>query len=217
MDKDDIEEINASDVESEIDSVVTEEDLDIVNLDEPDVDEVEIEDNEEYEDDEEKDEEKEEDDEEELVEIIEDNETIKMDRNILSDDEEDFDEDQLQKFDKDIHENIQNKYHPELKIHNADEIETSCKIVKDKNGTIIDPLHKTLPFVTNYEKARVLGERARQIENGSKPFIKLEESVIDSYLIALKEFEEKKIPFIIQRPLPNGVSEYRKLKDLEII
>ena len=49
MDKDDIEEINASDVESEIDSVVTEEDLDIVNLDEPDVDEVEIEDNDEEE------------------------------------------------------------------------------------------------------------------------------------------------------------------------
>ena len=90
----------------------------------------------------------------------------------------------------------------------------NCKIVRDKNGNIIDPLHKTLPFITCYEKEKarvlVLGERARQINNGSKPLVKIEESVIDGYLIALKEFEERKMPFILQRPLPNGVSEYCK-------
>jgi DNA-directed RNA polymerase I, II, and III subunit RPABC2 len=41
--------------------------------------------------------------------------------------------------------------------------------------------------------------------------------MIDGYLIALKEFEEKKIPFIIRRPLPDGTSEYWRLSDLEII
>ena len=39
--------------------------------------------------------------------------------------------------------------------------------------------------------------------------------MIDGYLIALKELEQKKIPFIIQRPLPNGKSEYWRLRDLE--
>ena len=41
--------------------------------------------------------------------------------------------------------------------------------------------------------------------------------MIDGYLIALKELEQKKIPFIIQRPLPNGGCEYWRLTDLEII
>lgn len=220
MDKDDIEELNASDVESEIDSVITEDDLDVVNLDEePDDNEVVNEDEEEQdEEDEEKDkvddDDKENDDDDDNNEIK--NDTILMAQDDISDDEE-YDEDYFQKIDKETHEEIQNKYHPELKIHNSDEIEVSCKIVRDKNGNIIDPLHKTLPFITCYEKARVLGERARQINNGSKPLVKIEESVIDGYLIALKEFEERKIPFIIQRPLPNGVSEYWRLKDLEII
>ena len=33
----------------------------------------------------------------------------------------------------------------------------------------------------------------------------------------IKEFEEKKIPFIIKRPLPNGGVEYLKFADLEIL
>ena len=221
MDKDDIEELNASDVESEIDSVVTEEDLDIVNLDEePDDNEVVIDDEEEQDyDDEDKDkddEDKDDDDDDDDDDNEVKNDKMLITQDDISDDEE-YDEDYFQKLDKETHEEIQNKYHPELKIHNSDEIEVSCKIVRDSNGNIIDPLHKTLPFITCYEKARVLGERARQINNGSKPLVKIEESVIDGYLIALKEFEEKKIPFILQRPLPNGVSEYWRLKDLEII
>ena len=37
------------------------------------------------------------------------------------------------------------------------------------------------------------------------------------YLIAEKELNQKKIPFIIMRPLPNGKKEYWRLQDLEII
>jgi hypothetical protein len=36
-------------------------------------------------------------------------------------------------------------------------------------------------------------------------------------LIALKEYEEKKIPFIIKRPLPNGGCEFWRFADLEIL
>jgi hypothetical protein len=35
--------------------------------------------------------------------------------------------------------------------------------------------------------------------------------------IALEEFKQKKIPFVIRRPLPNGISEYWKMQDLEIL
>lgn len=138
-----------------------------------------------------------------------------------SDDDDSYDEDDgedyLQKFDENIKQNIIVEHHPEMQQHNYDEIETLCTIVKDSNGTIIDPLHRTLPFLTKYEKARILGERAKQINAGAKPFVKIENNVIDGYLIALSELEEKMIPFIIKRPLPNGGCEYWKLRDLEIL
>lgn len=133
------------------------------------------------------------------------------------DDDEDDDENYLQKFDEKIRRNIIGDWHPEMIQHNDEEVETLSRIVRDSDGVIIDPFHKTLPFVTKYEKARILGERAKQINSGAKPFIKVEKTMIDGYLIALKEFEEKKIPFIVRRPLPNGCSEYWKLSDLQIL
>jgi hypothetical protein len=33
-------------------------------------------------------------------------------------------------------------------MHNVEEIDAMVKIVRDENGIIVDPLHKTLPFVT---------------------------------------------------------------------
>jgi DNA-directed RNA polymerase subunit K/omega len=133
------------------------------------------------------------------------------------DDEEEDDDNYLQKFDESLKTNIIAEYHPELIAHNNDEVDVLSRIVRNENGQIIDPLHRTLPFITKYEKARVLGERAKQLNSGAKPFVEVEPSVIDGYLIALKEFEEKKIPFIVKRPLPNGGCEYWKLKDLEML
>ena len=40
---------------------------------------------------------------------------------------------------------------------------------------------------------------------------------MDSYIIAELELKEKKIPFIIRRPIPGWACEYWSLKDLEVI
>jgi len=133
------------------------------------------------------------------------------------DDDDDDDENYLQKFNENVKKNIISDYHPELQFHNCEEIENLTTIIRNENGTIVDPLHKTLPFLTKYEKTRILGERTHQINSGSKPFIPVESDIIDGYLIALAELDQKKIPFIVKRPLPNGGCEYWKLKDLEII
>ena len=138
----------------------------------------------------------------------------------IEDDEDDDDEDDnnyLQKFDENVKQNIIAEFHPELKAYNYDEVDVLTRVVRDENGTIIDPLHKTLPFITRYEKSRILGERAKQINSGAKPMVEIEPNVIDGYLIALKEFDAKAIPFIIQRPLPNGGVEMWKFADLEIL
>lgn len=107
--------------------------------------------------------------------------------------------------------------HPELRKVNHEEIEALSQVVRDAKGRIIDPLHTTLPFLTKYEKADILGKRAAQINEGAPLFVEVDPSIIDGSLIALKEFEEKKIPFIIQRPLPNGAMEYWRLQDLEYL
>jgi DNA-directed RNA polymerase I, II, and III subunit RPABC2 len=142
---------------------------------------------------------------------------IQIDDDDDDDDDDEYDENYLQKFDANIEKNIIRDYHPELKVHSFEEISAKCTIVYDEAGNIVDPFHKTMPFVTKYERARILGERAKQINSGAEPFVEVDDSVIDGYLIALKEYEEKKIPFIVQRPLPNGDSEYWRLKDLEMI
>jgi DNA-directed RNA polymerase subunit K/omega len=134
-----------------------------------------------------------------------------------SESDEEYDEDDLQKIDETIHKKIIDNHHPELKSLNYEEIDTLCTVVRNNKGEIIDPLHKTIPILSRYEKTRILGERAEQINSGAQPFIDIEPTMIDGYLIALKELEQKKIPFIIQRPLPNGGCEYWRLHDLEII
>ena len=150
-------------------------------------------------------------------------ENVEQFSNNGSDDDDDDEDDQesdvnyLQKFNNQLQQNVITEHHPELIISNFHEVDALCHVVRDADGTIIDPLHTTVPFVTKYEKAKILGERAKQINAGAVPFVQLNEEIIDGYLIALAEFEQKKIPMIIRRPLPNNASEYWRLQDLEIL
>jgi len=133
------------------------------------------------------------------------------------DEEDDDGEAYLQKFDNSINNNYIVNFHPECVLQNYDEILSMVKVIRDSNGNIIDDLHRTIPYITKYERARILGQRAKQINSGATPFIKVPENVIDGYVIAELELKEKRIPFIIRRPLPNGGSEYWSLRDLEDI
>ena len=132
-------------------------------------------------------------------------------------DEEEEDELYLQKFDKELRTNFILNHHPEAKTHNYEEVKALARVSRDGRGIINDPFHKTIPFLTKYEMTRVLGQRAKQIDNGAKPFVKIPPNVMDGYNIALLELEQKKIPFIIQRPYPNGGVEYWCVSDLEML
>jgi DNA-directed RNA polymerase subunit K/omega len=133
------------------------------------------------------------------------------------DEDEDYDDSYLQKFDSEVTKNYINDFHPECFIQNYDEVSKLTNVVRDSFNIIIDPLHRTIPFLTKYEKARVLGQRAKQIEMGAKPFISVPENVIDGYIIAELELQQKRIPFIIRRPIPGGAFEYWNIRDLEVI
>jgi DNA-directed RNA polymerase subunit K/omega len=133
------------------------------------------------------------------------------------DDEDEMDESYLQKFNASVNKNYIMDFHPECVISNYDEVVGLTKILRDADNNIIDDLHKTLPYLTKYERARVLGQRAKQINTGAKVFVKVPENVIDGYLIAELELAQKRIPFIIRRPTPGGGCEYWNLRDLELI
>lgn len=109
--------------------------------------------------------------------------------------------------------NIILKSHPEILSINNKELQLLTKIKYNKDGIINDPLHKTTPILSKYEKTKIIGQRAKQIQQGAKPFIE-NHNIIDSYLIACMELEANKIPFIIKRPLPNNNFEYWKITDL---
>lgn len=73
----------------------------------------------------------------------------------------------------------------------------------------------TLPKLNKYEKTKIISERAQQIANGSISFLKNPETYNSVQEIALEELKQKKIPFIIERPIPNGI-EYWKLEDCDL-
>jgi DNA-directed RNA polymerase subunit K/omega len=132
--------------------------------------------------------------------------------------DEDFErEQQLQKFDESVRKQIILENHRELIQESYDEIQMLVRVVRNEFGEIIDPLHRTLPFLTKYEKTRILGVRTKQLNQGAEPFIKVDAGLIDSEVIAEKELENKMLPFIIVRPLPSGKKEFWKLEDLEYI
>lgn len=73
------------------------------------------------------------------------------------------------------------------------------------------------PYITKFEKAKIIGVRAEQLAVGAKANIPVPEYLTDVRKIAENEFYEKKIPFIIRRELPGGEFEYFRLIDFKNI
>ena len=205
----------------EIDEVGGEEEINSIVSDDDDVEDLEegiVLDEEQIDDEDDEDFEQEEINKEELGELN----SIKSDSYkssfIFNDDLEANDSHEfLQKFNKDSKNDFIASEHQECLSKNLDEIKDLFNVIRDKNNIIIDELHKTIPILTKYEKTRILGIRIKQLNNGSLPYVKVSEDLLDNFIIAEKELKEKKIPFIIQRPISNNTFEYWKLQDLEIL
>ena len=73
----------------------------------------------------------------------------------------------------------------------------------------------TTPYMTKYERARVLGTRALQIAMCAPVMVELE-GEIDPLQIAMKELKQRKIPIIIRRYLPDNSFEDWPIADLII-
>jgi DNA-directed RNA polymerase I, II, and III subunit RPABC2 len=87
---------------------------------------------------------------------------------------------------------------------------------QDEAGKAVDRADRiTTPFMTKYERARVLGTRALQISMCAPIMVELENET-DPLQIAMKELKARKIPLIIRRYLPDGSYEDWSIDELII-
>lgn len=80
-----------------------------------------------------------------------------------------------------------------------------------------DMFHRSQPFLTVFEKTKILGFRANQISQGARPYIDVPEYVTSELEIARIELEQRRLPFIVKRPMPDGSFEYWRLSDLILL
>eukprot|EP00088_Acartia_fossae_P021346 TRINITY_DN22810_c0_g1_i1.p1 TRINITY_DN22810_c0_g1~~TRINITY_DN22810_c0_g1_i1.p1 ORF type:complete len:134 (-),score=43.73 TRINITY_DN22810_c0_g1_i1:117-518(-) len=74
----------------------------------------------------------------------------------------------------------------------------------------------TTPYLTKYERARVLGTRALQIAMCAPVMVELEGET-DPLQIAMKELKHQKIPIIIRRYMPDGSHEDWAIDELIVV
>jgi DNA-directed RNA polymerase I, II, and III subunit RPABC2 len=98
----------------------------------------------------------------------------------------------------------------------SDEIIEEKDSKKDKKMQKIEKDKRvTLPYLTKFEKARVIGTRAVQISMGAKTNVQF--SKFDPIEIATKELHTKNLPLIIRRHLPNNKYEDWSVSELMIL
>lgn len=108
--------------------------------------------------------------------------------------------------------------HPECNLDYVEQVAPKIPLqVVPPGGSKVDPNHRTYPFLTVFEKTKIIGLRANQLSKGAVPYVAVPKHLTDVRDIARYELDQKRLPFIIKRPLPNGTFEYWRLNDLIIL
>lgn len=79
----------------------------------------------------------------------------------------------------------------------------------------------TRPYFTKYEFTSLMATRAQQLAEGAKPLASMDglktSDPMFVWNLARREIEQRKLPFVIRRQLPDGTSEFWSAQELEII
>ena len=102
------------------------------------------------------------------------------------------------------------------------ELDKECEIIKNRDIITQDTEHITTeittkngeiitgpPTLTRFEKARIMGARALQLSLGAPVFIEMPKDATTSLQIAMEELNQRVIPIVIRRTLPN--SDYQNI------
>jgi DNA-directed RNA polymerase subunit K/omega len=109
------------------------------------------------------------------------------------------------------------KHHPETILDYVEKVTPYIALQQLPPSEGKDPAHKTQPFLSVYERTKILGFRANQLAQGAPPYIARPEHVTSVLDIAKMELEQRRLPYIIKRPLPDGTFEYWRLSDMMVI
>ncbi len=78
--------------------------------------------------------------------------------------------------------------------------------------------NKTKNILTKYERVKIIGLRSEQLQRGADPYIEFDTTTdFNPREIAIEELRQRKLPFMIRRPLPDGSYEYWRLDDMIIL
>lgn len=111
-----------------------------------------------------------------------------------------------------------NTHHPEARIDYREDVLKKLQVDVFPPDHNKDWKHKSVPYLTVFEKTKIIGFRADQLAKGCKPFINpVPPHITDVLDIAALELEQCRLPFILKRPMPDGTFEYIRLRDLLII
>ena len=105
----------------------------------------------------------------------------------------------------------------ELTENEIAQIEKECKIIENRETVTQDKPHEPVeiisdkglvitgpPTLTRFEKARIMGARALQLSLGAPVFITIPKNIVSSLEIAMEELNQRLLPIVIKRSLPNG-------------
>ena len=111
------------------------------------------------------------------------------------------------------------KFHPESILDYADTVapKIPVRVALPDTEAMVDQNHRSQPFLTIFEKTKILGFRANQLSQGARPYIDVPEYATTALEIAHLELEQRRLPFIMKRPMPDGTFEYWRLSDLIVI
>ena len=66
-------------------------------------------------------------------------------------------EQNIQLFTDELRRDYIDQYYPDLKEVSYQELQNFTKVIRNEKGYITDPLHRTLPFLSKFEKTRIIG------------------------------------------------------------
>ena len=102
------------------------------------------------------------------------------------------------------------------------EIDKECEIIRNRETITQNVKHNPMeitskddkiltgpPTLTRFEKARIMGARALQLSLGAPVFIEIPKNATTSLEIAMEELNQRVIPIVIRRTLPN--SDYQNI------
>lgn len=110
-----------------------------------------------------------------------------------------------------------NQHHPECRMEYVEEVAKKLPLTEFGSTDKKDTNHRSVPYLTQYERTKIIGFRSNQLSQGARPLIQVPSHITDVMDIARLELEQRRLPFLLKRPMPDGTYEYWRLQDLLIL